>query len=125
VDTPLKLEFQGFEPSNHVREMVESNIRKFEERGAHITSCNVVIRAPGAHHRMGEAYTVSIHLGLADGREVTVGSSADGGDHRQADVAFAITDSFRKAMRQLRDKTRRLQGHVKQHSQVSSRGDKS
>jgi ribosome-associated translation inhibitor RaiA len=119
----LRLEFQGFEPSTHVRELVESNIRKFEARSGRITRCDVVVRAPGAHHRMGEHYTVSIRLELPNGREVSVGSSDTDGRH--ADIAFAITDSFHKAMRQLRDETRRLQGHVKQHGKIHAKGNKS
>jgi ribosome-associated translation inhibitor RaiA len=121
----VKAEFQGFEPSTHLRELVESNIRKFEARRRQITSCTVVVRAPGAHHRMGEHYAVSIRLALPNGREVNVGSSANDVDRRHADIVFAITDSFRKAIRQLRDETRRLQGHVKQHGNISAKGNQS
>jgi ribosome-associated translation inhibitor RaiA len=125
VEMLIKAEFQGFEPSTHLRELVESNIHKFEARGGQITSCNVVVRAPGAHHRMGEHYAVSIRLELPNGRQVNVGSSASDVDRRHANVVFAITDSFRKAMRQLRDETRRLQVHVKQHGKISAGGNQS
>jgi hypothetical protein len=121
----VKAEFQGFEPSAHMQELVESNIRKFEARGGQITGCNVVVRAPGAHHRMGEHYAVSIRLTLPNGREVNVASSASDVDGRHADVVFAITDSFRKAIRQLRDETLRLQGHVKRHGKILARGNQS
>ena len=116
----LRLDFRGFKPSTHARELVESNIRKIEARDGRIASCSVVVRAPGAHHRLGEHYSVSIRLGLPNGREVTVGSSDT--DHRHAEIAFAINDSFRKAVRQLRDETRRLQGSVKQHGK-STKGN--
>ena len=115
---PLKLEILGFEPSAHVRELIESNVRKFEDRSGRITSCNVTIRAPGAHHRMGEPFAVTIHMALPNSREVSVGQTSKGLDRRHADISFAVNDAFRRATRQLRDKTRRLQGNIKQHSEV-------
>ena len=117
METPLKLEIQGFEPSAHVRELIEFNIRKFEERSGRITSCNVIIRAPGAHHRLGEPFSVTIYMALPNSMEVSVGRTSKGLDRRHSDINFAINDAFRRAARQLQDKTRRLQGNVKRHSQ--------
>lgn len=121
----VKLEFQGFEPSSHVRALVESGIQKVEARSGRIHACRITVRAPGPHHRSGEAYTVSIRLGLADGRVVSVGSRAAGSDPRKVDVAFAITDSFRRAMRQLHEQTHRLQGHIKRREKLQRQGGKS
>lgn len=123
METQPKIEFQGFEPSSHLRELVESGIHKLDARSGRISNCSVVVRAPGGHHRLGEHYAVSIHIGLPNGRDVNVGGSES--DRRHADVVFAITDSFRKATRQLRDEMLRLQGHVKQHSGASAKGSES
>jgi cold shock CspA family protein len=113
METPLQLEIQGFTPSSHVRELIEANLTKVEARFGRITSCRVSILAPGAHHRMGEPYAVSIRAALPNGREVNVGRVSRGNDRRQGDVNFAINDAFRRAVRQLRDQTRLLRGEVK------------
>jgi cold shock CspA family protein len=117
METDLQLETQGFEPSIQVRELIAANIEKLEARFGRITSCWVTIRAPGAHHRMGEPYTVSIRMALPKGREVNVGYNSKGNSRRQVDVTFAIHDAFRRATRQLRDNSQRLQGNVKPHAQ--------
>ena len=115
METPLKLEIQGFEASEHVRELISSSIAKFEKRFGGIVSCNIVIRAPGAHHREGEPIAVTIFMSLPNGREVSVGRKSEGLDRRHADISFAINDAFRRATRQLQDETRKLRGDVKQH----------
>jgi cold shock CspA family protein len=115
METPFQLEIQGLEPSSHIRDLIASNIVKLEARYGRITSCRVVVQAPGAHHRMGEPYAVSIHLALPNGREVNVGRVSKGLDHRQADLVFAINDAFRRVVRQLRDHARKLRGETKQN----------
>jgi len=113
METPLQIEIQGFKPSSHVRELIETNLAKVEARFGRITSCRVAIHAPGAHHRAGEPYAVSIRAALPNGREVNVGKVSRPNDRRQTDVNFAINDAFRRAVRQLRDQTRLLRGEVK------------
>jgi cold shock CspA family protein len=117
METPLKLEIQGLEPSAHVRGLIESDVGKIEKRYGHVTSCRVAIRAPGAHHRMGEPYSVAIYLALPNGREVSVSRTSKGADPRQADINFALHDAFRRVMRQLQDETRLLRGNIKQHGE--------
>jgi ribosome-associated translation inhibitor RaiA len=109
MQTPLHIEVQGFLASTHLRETVAANVEKFEARHGRITSCRVAVRSPGQHHRMGEPYLVSIHMALPNGVEVNVRGSARGNDPRQADLAFAIADAFRRAVRQTREHARRLQ----------------
>ncbi len=113
--TPVQIEVQGFMPSAHVRELIETNMAKLENRHGRVASCRVAIRAPGPHHVIGEPYSVSIWLSLPQGREVKVGPTPNKADQRQADVAFAIHDAFRRAMRQLRDQRARLGRQVKKH----------
>lgn len=115
METPLELEIEGIEPSAHMRDLIASNIAKLEGRYGRITSCRVAIHAPGAHHRLGEPFAVSIRMALPGGLNVNVARRADNRDARQADIAFAITDAFHRATRQLRDKTRKLHGDVKRH----------
>ena len=113
METPLQLQIQGFELSSHLRDVVDANVAKLEEHYGRITSCRIAIAAPGAHHRMGEAYAVSIRIALPNGNEVNVGRISGRADRRQADVTFAVHDAFRRAARQLRDRVRRLEGKVK------------
>lgn len=113
METPLELEIQGFEPSANLRDLIAANLAKVEGRFGRITSCRVEIRAPGAHHRMGEPYAVSIHMALPNGREVNVGRVSRGNDRRQSDLIFAVGDAFRRALRQLSDQARELRGDVK------------
>lgn len=115
METPLELEVEGVQLSTHMRDLIDANIAKFEARFGRITSCRVAIHAPGAHHRMGEPYAVSIRMALPDGNDVDVTRNSSGKDPRQADLSFAVTDAFRRATRQLREKARRLRGNVKQH----------
>ena len=115
MQTPLQLDIQGFELSAHLRELIESNAEKLAKRFDHIVNCRVVVRAPGTHHRMGEPFAISVHLGLPNGREVSVGRTVKSADRRYADPVFAINNSFRRAMRQLGDQARRMEGNVKQH----------
>jgi ribosome-associated translation inhibitor RaiA len=122
METSLQLETEGFEPSDHVRALIEANLAKLGTRFGKITSCRVAIHAPGAHHRMGEPYAVSIRAALPNGREVKVGKISRGSDARQADLTFAINDAFRRAVRQLRDQARILRGDIKSHSGSATAG---
>ena len=115
MQTPLQLDIQGFEPSAHVRELIETNVEKLAKRFGRTISCRVVVRAPGAHHQAGESLAISVHLTLPNGREVSVGRMAKSADRRYADPIFAIRDAFRRAMRQLGDQARRLEGNVRPH----------
>ncbi|MGB8366385.1 MAG: cold shock domain-containing protein [Rhizomicrobium sp.] len=116
METPLKLEIEGFEPSVHLREEIANNIAKLERRFGRITSCRVAIRAPDAHHKMGEPYFVTVWLSLTDHRDVSVKPPPRGLDHRQGNVIFAVNDAFRRADRQLRDHASQLKRQVKTHA---------
>lgn len=123
MKSPLQLEVHGFKPSAHVREAIEASIAKLEERYGRITSCRLAIRAPDAHHRMGEPFRVTVQLALPNGREVHVGRTGRGLDRRHADVNFAIGDAFRRAVRQLRENSRKLQGKVKVKQDSRKQGE--
>ncbi len=116
MEIPLQLEFHDFEPSSHVRDLIDAHIAKFEDRYGRITSCRMVVRQPGAHHKTGEPYAVSIAIALPGGKPVTVSRKSNDLDPRFADVNYAINEAFRRAARQLREQTRKLQGDVKQHA---------
>ena len=57
---------------------------------------------------------MNIHLLLPNGREVSIGGTAQT-DERHSDLTLAINHGFRRARRRLLDHARRLQGEVKHH----------
>lgn len=117
METPLQLEVEGFEPSAHLRELIESSIARLERRFGRVTAARVAIRAPDAHHKMGEPYFVSIWLSLPDHRDVSVKPPPRGLDRRQGDLAFAVGDAFRRADRQLRDHAFKMKKRAKTRAQ--------
>jgi len=103
MQTPLQLEIQGFNPSDHLKQVIQDNIDKLERRFGRMTACRVAIRSPDAHHRAGEPYFVTIRLALPGRRDVMVKPPPRARDRRQAEVNFAVNDAFRRAARQLGD----------------------
>jgi cold shock CspA family protein len=110
METPFELEIQGFEPSSHLREQIAAQLSKLERRYGRITACRVAIRAPNAHHKMGEPYFVTVRLALPSHRDVMVKTPPRGMDARQGNLTFAVNDAFRRADRQLRDYVSRMKG---------------
>jgi cold shock CspA family protein/ribosome-associated translation inhibitor RaiA len=109
-----QIDFQGLDPSDRLRDRVEQWIARIEDRFGRITSCRVVVKAPGEHHRTGGLYEVNIYLSLPDGREVVVERTPKA-DERHAEPLFAINDAFKRARRRLQDHVRRMRGQVKLH----------
>ncbi len=116
MQIPLHLEVEGFEPSDHLRRLIDDNIAKLERRFGRITAARIAIYAPDAHHRMGEPYFVSINLSLPNRREVSIKPPPRGLDRRQGDLMFAVGDAFRRADRQLRDQASKLKEGKKPHA---------
>ncbi len=116
MQTALKIEFQGMEPTASVQEAIESHVADLEQRWGRLTACRVVLKGPSGHHRKGGLYEVHIRIALPDGREVNAERTPPA-DKRHADLTFAIDDAFRHARRQLQDQVRRVQGQVKHHEE--------
>jgi ribosome-associated translation inhibitor RaiA len=115
METAPRIEFDGLEPTEKVREDVAGYVAGLEDRFGRITACHVVVRSPGEHHRSGGLYEVNIRLALPDGREINVGGTP-GADERHGDVHFAVHDAFKRARRQLQDQVRHLRGQTKTHA---------
>jgi cold shock CspA family protein len=114
METPLQIDFQGMQPAEAIRAVIKRHISGLEDRFGRITSCRVVLKGPGQHHRTGGLYEVNIHLALPNGKEVNVARTPVA-DERHADVTFALNDAFKRARRRLQDQSRRLQGQIKAH----------
>lgn len=115
MQIPPKLEVLGLRPSAHLRELIARNVAKLERRYGRITSCQVMIRAPDRHHRMGEPFAVTIRLALPNRRDVDVKPPPRALDHRQGDLSFAVNDAFKRADRQVREYATRFRGQMKTH----------
>jgi ribosomal subunit interface protein len=114
MQTPVEVGFQGISVTPELRKTIAKHVADLERRFSRITSCRVVLKGPGGHHRTGGLYEVNIRLALPDGREVNIGRTAHA-DERHSDLTFAINDAFKRACRRLRDQARRLQRQVKLH----------
>lgn len=114
METPAKIDFQGMEPIESVRSVVDLDIEHLEKRFGRITACRVVVKGPGDRHRTGGLYEINMWLTLPDGREVAVVRTPPK-DERYGDLNFALNDTFKHARRRLQDQVRRLQGKVKAH----------
>jgi cold shock CspA family protein/ribosome-associated translation inhibitor RaiA len=100
------------DPVEHVRSAIAKHVDDLESRFGRVTACRVVLKCPSGRHRTGGLYEINIHLALPNGREVTIDRTPTA-DERQADVAFAVNDAFKRARRRLQDHVRRMQGQVK------------
>lgn len=116
METPVQLDFQGFEARADLRGAVARHIAQLEERFGRVTAGRVVLKAPGGHHRTGGLYEINIRLALPEGREVNIGRTPQA-DERHADLSFALNDAFKRARRQLQDQADRMAGNVKTHAQ--------
>ena len=97
-----------------LRTAITEHVSGLEDVFGRITTCRVVVKAPGGHHRTGQ-FDVNVRLALPDGREVNVGRTA-AADERFNDVDFAVNHAFKRARRRLQDQVRQMQGKVKSHA---------
>ncbi|WP_414473878.1 cold shock domain-containing protein [Microvirga sp. M2] len=114
MQVPAQFDFQGFEPTQQQRALIEQKMDSLERFCDRIITGRVVMKGPGQRHQTGGQYEVNIHLVLPDGREVAVERTPHE-DERFADPAYAIDDAFSRARRQLQDAVRNMQGEIKFH----------
>lgn len=115
MQVPAQIDFQGMDPAPELRQRAEDWIDKLETRFGRITSCRVVIKAPGEKHKTGGLYEVNIELALPDGRSVTAARTPPA-DERFQLARFAIDEAFKRARRRLQDQAGRMRGQVKAHA---------
>lgn len=108
METEPQIVFEGMEPSDAVRERVESEIEKLTQFYDRITSCRVSIEAPPQHKNKGGLYRTKVFMALPGGAEVSVDRNRPK-DHAHEDVYVSIRDAFNAARRQLQDYVRQHQ----------------
>ena len=72
MKTQLKVSFQGSDPSEALRGMIEEHVEALEHVHGRLTACHVVIRVPDKHHRTSGLYSANIHLTLPGGIDINV-----------------------------------------------------
>jgi cold shock CspA family protein len=114
MQTAPQIDFQGMEPSLPLQAKILQQIERLESRYGRVTSCRVVVKAPGGHHLTGGLYEINIRLSIPDRRDVVV-ERTPRPDERFQDFDFALNDAFRRARRRLQDQVRRMRGDTKCH----------
>jgi len=114
MQNPVEIDFQGMKATDSLRTSVTNHVEGLEKRFGPFAWCRIAVRGPSEHHRQGAPYEITIHLLLAQGKEVDIKRTPIA-DERLADVNFAINDAFKRARRRLTDQARRMRGEVKTH----------
>lgn len=117
METIPQIDFHGMEPSPDYRDEILRHIERLEDKYGRMTSCRVVVTAPGGRHHTGGHFEVHIHIVLPDEREVAIDRTPDP-DERFQRFEFALNDAFGRAGRQLQDEVGRMRGKVKHHEEA-------
>ena len=112
MKTQLKISFQGSDPSEALRGMIEEHVEALEHVYGRLTACHVVIRVPDKHHRTSGLYSANIHMTLPGGIDINVDHTPQA-DDRFANPQFAVTDAFRRAKRLIKERVHKQRGEVK------------
>jgi ribosomal subunit interface protein len=105
MQTPFQVTFRSMAHSEAISAHLLRRAGQLEQFFDRIVSCHVVVELEGHHHRHGDRYRFSIHLGLP-GHEILVNHAAP--DDRALEDAYAAADrAFDEAERQLEDWVRR------------------
>ena len=111
MQTPVKIAFQGSEPSDALTQMINQEVDALERVYGRLTSGQITVRVPDNHHRTG-FYSVHVRLAMPGNYEVVVDQQS-GNDDRFAVPQYAITDAFRRAKRQIQDRAKKMRGETK------------
>jgi ribosome-associated translation inhibitor RaiA len=112
MKTPLRISFQGSDPSNALRQMIVGHVDALEQLYGRLTACHVVIRVPDKHHRTSGLFSANIHMTLPGGIDINVDQTPQA-DARFASPQFAVTDAFRRAKRLIKERVHKQRGEVK------------
>jgi cold shock CspA family protein len=121
MKTQPQIDFQGAEATADRQEKILRQIERLEAFFGRATSCRVVVKSPGGHHKTGGLYEINVHVALPDNREVAVHRTPHQ-DERFQDFDFALNDAFSRARRQLQDQIRNMRGEVKHHEAAADTG---
>ena len=112
METPLRISFQGSDPSEALRQMIVEQVDGLEQLYGRLTACHVVIQVPDKHHRTSGLYSANIHMTFPGGIDINVDHTPQA-DDRFASPQFAVTDAFRRAKRLIKERVHKQRGAVK------------
>jgi hypothetical protein len=105
-----KIALEAMEDRPEIRAAIEEQIIGLAQRLGPVRACAVTVKAAGPQR--GGRFDVTIRLAIAQSPEIRIGPPRQA-DPRYTDLIFAISDTFRRAARRLRDQARALQGPKK------------
>jgi len=108
METPVKISFQGSQPSDALTQLIQEEVDALEKIHGRLTSCHVNVRVPPR----GGRYAVNIHMALPGHVDINVDHVSDD-DERFIDPQFAVSDAFRRAERQVKERARMQRGETK------------
>jgi ribosome-associated translation inhibitor RaiA len=108
METPVKVSFQGSKPSEALTQLINTEVEALEKFHGRMTSCHVNVRVPDH----GGLYAVNIHIALPGHVDINVDHMSDD-DGRLHEPQFAVSDAFRRAERQIKDRTKKQRGETK------------
>jgi len=111
MQTPVKIAFQGSEPSAALTQLINDEVGALERHYGRLTACQITVRVPDNHHRTG-IYSVHLRMAMPGNYEVVV-DQQPGNDDRFAVPQYAVNDAFRRAKRQIQDRARKMRGETK------------
>ena len=121
MQAPPEIAFRRYKPSDEVRSEIDRQVKRLDKFGSRITGCNVVIEGPGAHHRRGAPFKVSLRIAMPKHKEIAVSRTHGDAAEREHPLA-AIREAFNEAIRQIEDAAREMRGDLKAHAPPESHG---
>ena len=110
METPLKISFQGSNPSEALSGLIGEHVDALEKLYGRMTACHVMVQVPDRHS--GGLFAVHIHITLPGGADVNI-DHTPAADERFHDAQFAVNDAFRRAKRQITSHASKRRGDVK------------
>jgi cold shock CspA family protein/ribosome-associated translation inhibitor RaiA len=96
-----EISYRNIEPSRHLQERIDKEIRQLEKIDPDLTSCTVLVEGPSGHKHAGGLASVRIHLTAPGRKDIAVTHVADD-NHAHEDVLVSVRDAFKAAQRQIK-----------------------
>ena len=102
MQVPLQVTFEGTEPSEAARAVIDHEVDRLEKHNNRIIGCRVSVIASGHKHRHGTGFQVHIWLTIPPHENILV-NHMPSQDTRHEHVEVTIKDAFASARRQVDD----------------------
>lgn len=96
-----EISYRNIEPSRHLRERIDKEIRQLKKIDPDLTSCTVLVEGPSGRKHAGGLASVRIHLTAPGRKGIAVTHVADDNQAHE-DVLVSVRDAFKAAQRQIK-----------------------